>query len=43
MYRLSDRYKGDGVGMVLSESGVEGGWLPDQRGVLGLDDDAVVT
>jgi hypothetical protein len=29
--------------MVLSESEVEGGWLPDQRGVLGLDDDTVVT
>ncbi len=29
--------------MVLSESGLEGGWLPDQQGVLGLDDDTVVT
>jgi hypothetical protein len=43
MYQLSDRFKGDGNGMVLSESGVEGGWLPDQRGVLGLDDETVAT
>ncbi len=43
MYQSSDCCKGDGNGMVLSESGVEGGWLPDQRGVLGLDDDTVVT
>ncbi len=35
--------QGDGNGMVLSESGVEGGWLLDQRGVLGLNDDTVVT
>jgi hypothetical protein len=39
----SNRCKGDGNGMVFSESGVEGGWLPYQRGVLGLDDDTVVT
>jgi hypothetical protein len=43
MYQLSNRCKGDGNGMVLLESGVEGGWLQDQRGVLGLDDDTVVT
>ena len=43
MYPSSDRCKGEGNGMVLSESGVEGGWLLDQRGVLGLDDDTVVT
>jgi hypothetical protein len=43
MYLSSDRCKGDSNGMVLSESGVEGGWVPDQRGVLGLDDDIVVT
>ncbi len=43
MYLLSNRCKGDGNGMVLSESGVEGGWLPDRREVLGLDDDTVVT
>ncbi len=43
MYQLSGRCKGDGNGMVLSESGVEGGWLPNQKGVLGLDDDTVVT
>jgi hypothetical protein len=43
MYRSSDCCKGDGNGMVLSESRVEGGWLLDQRGVLGLDDDTVVT
>jgi hypothetical protein len=43
MYRLSDCCKGEGNGMVLSESGVEGGWLPDQQGELGLDDDTVVT
>jgi hypothetical protein len=43
MYLLSDCCKGDSNGMVLSESGVEGGWLPDQRGVLGLGDDTVVT
>ncbi len=43
MYQSSDRCKGDGNGMVLPEFGVEGGWLPDQRGVLGLDDDTVVT
>jgi hypothetical protein len=39
----SNHCKGDGNGMVLSESGVEGGWLPDQKGVLGLDDDTIVT
>jgi hypothetical protein len=38
----SDRCKSDSNGMVLSESRVEGGWLPNQRGVLGLDDDTVV-
>jgi hypothetical protein len=43
MYGSSNCCKGDGNGMVLSESRVEGGWLPDQREVLGLDDDAVVT
>jgi hypothetical protein len=43
MYRSRDRCKGEGNGMVLSESGLEGGWLPDQQGVLGLDDDTVVT
>jgi hypothetical protein len=43
MYRLSNRCKGDGNGMVVSEFRVEGGWLPDQRGVLGLDDDTIVT
>jgi hypothetical protein len=43
MYLSSDCCKGDGNGMVLSESGVEGGWLLDRRGVLGLDDDTVVT
>jgi hypothetical protein len=43
MYRLSNCCKGDGNGMVVSESGVGGGWLPDQRGVFGLDDDTIVT
>jgi hypothetical protein len=42
MYQLSDCCKGVGYGMILSESGVEGGWLPDHREVLGLDDEAVV-
>jgi hypothetical protein len=42
MYQSSDCCKGDGNGMALSESKLEGGWLPDQRGVLGLDDDNVV-
>jgi hypothetical protein len=42
MYRLSNHCNGDGNEMVLSESGLEGGWLPDQRGVLGLDDDTIV-
>jgi hypothetical protein len=42
MYQSSNHCKGDGNGMVLSESGVEGGLLADQRGVLGFDDDTVV-
>ncbi len=43
MYLSIDHCKGDANGMVFSEFGVEGGWLLDQRGVLGLDDDMVVT
>jgi hypothetical protein len=43
MYLSSNCYKGDGNGMFLMESRVEGGWLLDQRGVLGLDDDTIVT
>jgi hypothetical protein len=39
MYRSSDRCKGDGNGIIFSESRVEGGWLPDQRGVLRLDNE----
>jgi hypothetical protein len=42
MYLSSNHCKGDGNRMVLSESVVEGGWLPDQREVLGLDDDTVI-
>jgi hypothetical protein len=42
MYLLSDCCKGDSNGKVLLESGVEGGWLLDQRGVLGHDDDTIV-
>jgi hypothetical protein len=42
MYRSSESCNGDGNGMVLSKSGVEGGWLPERRGVLGLDDETVV-
>jgi hypothetical protein len=42
MYQLSNHCKGDGNGMVLSKSRVEVGWLPDQRGVLGLDDETIV-
>jgi hypothetical protein len=41
MYQSSNHCKGDGNGMVLSESGVDEGWLLDQRGVVGLDDDTV--
>jgi hypothetical protein len=43
MYWLSNSCKGEGNGMVLSKSWVEGGWLPDQRGVLGPVDETVVT
>jgi hypothetical protein len=44
MYQSSDCSKGDhGNGMVFSKSGMEGGWLLDQRGVLELDDETVLT
>jgi hypothetical protein len=43
MYLLSNCCKGDSNGKVLSETRVEGGWLLDQRGVLGHDDVTIVT